>query len=139
MALTISTLLLASGLQLNNPLIVISELNVSNNTSTSERLDVIDAPNEGDSTLVNQSYSINTTNNGGRYANYMVSIFLNQDAFDQGKLPIEKWHESRQVKVFSINLNEEQYQDLTPRQSAYQHLGKQEEFIEAEEIEDLEV
>ncbi len=143
MALTIDSLTLASGVQLNNPLIVISDLNITNNSSQSQRLEISQAPapaeGEGESQAVNQEYSLNTTQSGGRYAYYVVSIFLNQQTFEQGKPPVEKWHENHTVKNFNVNLDGEAYAELEPRAAAYEHLCKQLGFTDATQAEGVKV
>ncbi len=143
MALTIAKLTLASGVELTNPLIVISDLNISNNVSQSQRLEISQAPApaeaEGYSQAVNQEYSINTTQSGGKHANYMVSVFLSQVAFEAGKPPVEKLHNNHQLKIFQLNLNDAQYSELDARVAAYKHLSNQEEFTDAEEVEGVTV
>ncbi|MGB0895624.1 MAG: hypothetical protein ACPGUD_14610 [Parashewanella sp.] len=139
MALTIAKLKLESGLELTNPLIIISELNTSNNSSQSQRLEIASTPAEGQAERLNQEYSLNTSKSGGTYCNYMVSVFLNKEAFDTGKPPVEQLKDNRSIKVFSLNLDGDEYKDLTPRKAAYAHLKKQDGFVKAEEVENLEV
>ncbi|PKG73183.1 hypothetical protein CXF86_18940 [Shewanella sp. GutCb] len=126
MALTIPTLALSSGIELANPLLVISELNVNNNTSSNERLEINGAPGEGNA--VSQGYKVITSNHGGQGCTYMVSVFASQDAFDEGKPPVDQVREGRNVKVFSLNLAEDVYTGITPREAAYTHLTEQTEF-----------
>lgn len=137
MALSILTITLTSGITVKNALAVISELNVSNNVSISERLDIVNAPTEGEA--VNDNYQIVESTNGGKAASYMVSIFMNQQAFADGKPPIEQLKDGRQTKVFSVNLLEPAYKDLTPRKSAYAHLMTQPGFESGTEVTGLAV
>lgn len=132
MALTIATLTLASGLSLTNPLLVISELNISNNSSESQRLDISTAP--GADASAPQAYQLINSQHGGRGCSYLVSVFINQAAFDAGKPPVEQLKDGRATKVFSVNLDDAAYKDLTPRQAAYAHLITQPGFEAAEAV-----
>jgi hypothetical protein len=136
MALLIPTLTLSSGLVLANAMAVISDLSVNNNVSTSERLDIVSSPGEGEA--INEYYQVVTTNHGGKNCSYMVSIFMDEQSFMDGKPPVEQLKDGRKTKVFSVNLLEQAYKDLEPRQSAYAHLVTQpgfEDAIQAESIE----
>lgn len=126
MSFTIPALVLSSGLELANPLLVISELNTSNNTSSSERMDIVTAP--GDGPAVNQSYKVITTTHGGRGCSAIVSVFKDKAAFDAGKPPIDILKDGRNTKVFSINLDEPAFDGMTPRQAAYAHILALPEF-----------
>jgi hypothetical protein len=137
MALLIPTITLSSGITIESALAVISELNVSNNVSVSERLEVVNAP--GDGAVINDNYQVITSNNGGKAGSYMVSIFMSQQAFTEGKPPVEQLKDGRQTKVFSVNLLEPAYTDLTPRKSAYTHLVTQPGFEASTEVVGLEV
>tara|TARA_R110002126_G_scaffold220423_1_gene365784 strand:- start:1004 stop:1417 length:414 start_codon:yes stop_codon:yes gene_type:complete len=137
MALLIPTITLTSGITVTNGIAIISELNVSNNVSTSERLDVINAPLDGEA--INDNYQIVESTNGGKAASYMVSLFMNKQAFEDGKPPVEQLKDGRQTKVFSVNLLEPVYKDLTARKSAYAHLSTQPGFEDATEVESIEV
>ena len=132
MALTLPTISLSSGIDIANPLLVISELNVNNNASINERLEVNTAPGEGDA--INDGYKIATTNHGGKGCTYMVSVFATQVAFEAGKPPVEVLRDQRSVKVFSVQLLDAAYEGMTPRQAAYAHLATQEGFVEASEV-----
>lgn len=136
MAITLASLALSSGLELLNPLLVISELNVSNNTSASEHLDIINAPGEG--VDVNQAYKVINTRHGGRGCSVIVSVFMSQAAFDAGKPPIDVLKDGRNTKVFSINLDAPEFEAMTPRQAAYAYLLSQ-EFSDGELVTELEV
>lgn len=138
MAFTLPTIMLASGLELANPLLVISELNVSNNASISERLDIMAAPG-GDGEMVSQSYKVLKSQNGGRGCSAIVSVFMNQAAFDAGKPPVEIFKDGRNTKVFSINLDNAGFEGMTPRQAAYAHMMALPEFESAVLVDGLEV
>ncbi|WP_412522354.1 hypothetical protein [Shewanella algae] len=132
MALTLPTISLSSGIDIANPLLVISELNVNNNASINERLEVTLAPGDGDA--VNDGYKIVPTNHGGKGCTYMVSVFATQAAFEAGKPAVEVLRDQRSVKVFSVQLLDAAYEGMTPRQAAYAHLATQEGFVEASEV-----
>lgn len=138
MAFTLPKITLASGLELANPLLVISELNVSNNSSISERLDIITAPG-GVGDAVNQSYKILKSQNGGRGCSAIVSVFITRNAFDAGKPPVEIFKDGRNTKVFSINLDNPDFDGMTPRQAAYAHIMALPEFEGAVLIDGVEV
>ena len=129
MALTLPTISLSSGIDIANPLLVISELNVNNNASINERLEVSMAPGEGEP--VNDGYKIVTNNHGGQGCTYMVSVFATQAAFEAGKPPVEVLRDQRSVKVFSVQLADAAYEGMEPRAAAYAHLAAQEGFGEA--------
>ncbi|CAD6366750.1 hypothetical protein SHEWT2_01231 [Shewanella hafniensis] len=124
MAFTMQQLVLSSGLVLNNPLLVISELNVSNNSSLSERLD-IETRNAAD---VNQSYHVISSSHGGRGCSAIVSVFMHQAAFDAGKPQVDVVKDGRNTKVFSINLDNPDFEGMTPRHAAYAHMMALPEF-----------
>lgn len=138
MAFTLPKITLASGLELANPLLVISELNVSNNASISERLDIMAAPG-GDGEMANQSYKVLKSQNGGRGCSAIVSVFMNQAAFDAGKPPVDIYKEGRNTKVFSINLDNPEFDGMTPRQAAYAHMMSLQEFAGAVLVEGVEI
>ncbi|WP_249552764.1 hypothetical protein [Shewanella sp. 8A] len=138
MAFTLPTITLASGLELTNPMLVISELNVSNNSSSSERLDIIAAPG-GDGEAVNQSYKILKSQNGGCGCSAIVSVFMSQAAFDAGKPPVEIFKDGRNTKVFSINLDNPDFDGMTPRQAAYAHMIALPEFAGAVLVDGVEI
>ncbi len=138
MAFTLPKITLASGLELANPLLVISELNVSNNASISERLDIMAAPG-GDGEMANQSYKVLKSQNGGRGCSAIVSVFMNQAAFDAGKPPVDIYREGRNQKVFSINLDNPDLEGMTPRQAAYSHIMALPDFAGAVLVEGVEV
>jgi hypothetical protein len=137
MALIIPTITLSSGLVLANAMAVISDLSVSNNVSTSERLDVISSP--GDGKAINEYYQVTTTNHGGKNCSYIISIFLSEQAFNDGKPSIEQLKDGRNTKVFSLNLLADEYKDLETRDAAYAHLIKQPDFEDATQAESIEV
>lgn len=138
MAFTLPKITLASGLELANPLLVISELSVSNNSSSSERLDIMAAPG-GDGEMANQSYKVLKSQNGGRGCSAIVSVFMNQAAFDAGKPPVDIYKEGRNTKVFSINLDNPEFDGMTPRQAAYAHMMSLQEFAGAVLVEGVEI
>ncbi|WP_372941791.1 hypothetical protein [Shewanella sp.] len=137
MALLIPSITLSSGIELTNALAVVSDLNVSNNVSTSERLDIVSSPSDGD--VVNEHYQIVTTSHGGKNASFMVSVFMNEQAFNDGKPPIEQLKEGRSTKVFSVNLLTDEYKDLEARTAAYSYLAKQAGFLDSLHIESVAV
>lgn len=137
MALLIPSITLSSGLELTNAMAVISDLNVSNNVSTSERLDVVSSPSDGDA--INEHYQIVTASHGGKNASFMVSVFMSEQAFNDGKPPVEQLKEGRNTKVFSVNLLGDEYKELDARTAAYSHLVKQTGFIDSVAIETLSV
>lgn len=136
MALTLPTISLSSGIELANSLLVISELNVSNNSSINERLEINLAPEEGEQ--VNDGYKIVTNNHGGQGCTYMVSVFADQEAFEAGKPAVEVLRDQRTTKVFSVQLADAAYEGMTPRQAAYAHL-QQNEFADAAVVESISV
>jgi hypothetical protein len=135
MALLIPTITLSSGLVLANAMAVISDLSVSNNVSTSERLDVISSPGDGEA--INEYYQVTITNHGGKNGSYMVSIFMDEQSFADGKPPVEQLKDGRQTKVFSMNLLADEYKDKSTREAAYLHLSNQERFSETSIIEGI--
>lgn len=135
MAFTMQQLVLSSGLVLSNPLLVISELNVSNNSSLSERLDI----EPWDAADINQSYRVISSPHGGRGCSAIVSVFMNQAAFDSGKPPVDIVKDGRNTKVFSINLDNPDFDGMTPRQAAYAHIMALPEFAGAVLVEGVEV
>tara|TARA_R110001583_G_scaffold23841_15_gene87527 strand:+ start:3800 stop:4213 length:414 start_codon:yes stop_codon:yes gene_type:complete len=135
MALLLPYIALSSGLELTNAMAVISDLNVSNNVSTSERLDVTMSPRSGDA--VNEHYQVVSSNHGGKNCSYMVSVFISEQAFNEGKPPIEQLKEGRSTKVFSVNLLDQEYKDLEARAAAYSHLVKQAGFEAAKQVIDF--
>ncbi|WP_445772936.1 hypothetical protein [Shewanella sp.] len=137
MALLIPSITLSSGIELTNVMAVISDLNVSNNVSASERLDVVSSPGEGDA--INEHYQIVTTSHGGKNASFMVSVFMNEQAFNDGKPPIEQLKEGRSTKVFSVNLLADEYKELEARTAAYSYLAKQAGFLDSLHIESVAV
>lgn len=126
MALTLPSISLSSGIDIANPLLVISELNVTNNASINERLEVAMAPGEGQQ--VNEGYKVVTNNHGGKGCTYMVSVFATQAAFEAGKPPVEVLRDERSVKVFSVQLADAAYDGMEPRTAAYAHLIAQPGF-----------
>lgn len=138
MAFTLPTITLASGLQLANPMLVISELSVSNNSSLSERLDITSAPG-GEGEAINQSYKLLKDTHGGRGCSAIVSVFMNQAAFDAGKPPVDIVKDGRNTKVFSINLDNPDFDGMTPRQAAYAHIMALQEFDGAVLVDGVEV
>ncbi|TVP08700.1 hypothetical protein [Shewanella sp. KCT] len=137
MALTLPSISLSSGIDIANPLLVISELNVTNNASINERLEVAMAPGEGEQ--VNDGYKLVTNNHGGKGCTYMVSVFATQAAFEVGKPPVEVLRDDRSVKVFSVQLADAAYDGMTPRQAAYVHLVTQEGFEQSVEVDGVSV
>lgn len=137
MSFTVASLVLSSGLELTNPMLVISELSVSNNSSSSERLDILTAPGEG--TEVSQSYKVIASTHGGRGCSAIVSVFKDVAAFDSGKPPVEILKDGRNTKVFSINLDDPAFAGMTPRQAAYAHIIALPEFAGAVLVEGVEV
>lgn len=138
MAFTLPTITLASGLELANAMLVISELNVSNNASISERLDIASAPG-GEGESINQSYKLLKDTHGGRGCSAIVSVFMSQPAFDAGKPPVDIVKDGRNTKVFSINLDNPDFYGMTPRQAAYAHIMALPEFAGAVLVEGVEV
>ncbi|AYV14319.1 hypothetical protein [Shewanella algae] len=132
MALTLPTISLSSGIDIANALLVISELNVNNNVSINERLEVSMAPGEGNA--INDGYKIVTNHHGGKGCTYMVSVFATQAAFEAGKPPVEVLRDQRSVRVFNVQLEDAAYEEMEPRQAAYAHLVTQEGFAEASEV-----
>jgi hypothetical protein len=137
MALFIPTITLSSGLVLANTMAVISDLSVNNNVSTSERLDIVSSPGDGEA--INEYYQVATTNHGGKNCSYMVSIFMDEQSFMDGKPPVEQLKDGRKTKVFSVNLLADEYKDLETRDAAYAHLMKQPDFEDATQAESIEV
>ncbi|MGR3970702.1 hypothetical protein [Shewanella sp. 1180_01] len=137
MSFTLPVLVLSSGLELANPLLVISELSVSNNISTHARLDIINSP--GDGVNVNQSYKVVDTSSGGRGCSAIVSVFMNQAAFEAGKPPVDLLKDERNTKVFSINLDDPSFDGMTPRQAAYAHILALPEFDGAVLVDGVEI
>lgn len=135
MAFTMQQLVLSSGLVLSNPLLVISELNVSNNSSLSERLDI----EPWDAAGVNQSYRVISRSHGGRGCSAIVSVFMNQAAFDAVKPPVDIVKDGRTTKVFSINLDNPDFEGMTPRNAAYAHIMALPEFEGAALVAGVEV
>lgn len=138
MAFTLPTITLASGLELANAMLVISELSVSNNSSLSERLDIASAPG-GEGESINQSYKLLKDTHGGRGCSAIVSVFMSQAAFDAGKPPVDIVKDGRNTKVFSINLDNSDFDFMTPRQAAYAHIMALPEFEGAVLIDGVEV
>jgi hypothetical protein len=136
MALKVPSIALSSGLTLTNAFVVVGELNVSNNASSNERLEVVEAPG-GDGAAVNQKYKVVSTIHGGKNGTYSASIFMDQAAFDDGRPPVESFKEGRNTKFFSVDLLDAKYVGVTPREAAYLHLMEQESFLAATEVESL--
>lgn len=144
MAFTIAKIVLTSGLELTQPLLVISELNVSNNASLSERLDIVAAPmtpieDSNEAPDNKQSYTLLKTNHGGRGCNAIVSVFINQTAFEAGKPPVDFFKDDHNIKVFSIPLDNPEFDGMTPREAAYAHVLTLPEFDGAKVVDGLAV
>ncbi|MGK4303316.1 hypothetical protein ACSMFS_05520 [Shewanella xiamenensis] len=117
MAITKAQLILSSGLVLSDPVIVISEMNIVNNSSVSERLDITSNSDESA-----QHYQIEKSTAGGNACSAICSVFMNKAAFDAGKPPVDTLKDGRSTKVFSINLDKPEFNGMTPRQAAYAHM-----------------
>lgn len=137
MALILPSISLSSGIDITNPLLVISELNVNNNASINERLEVNMSPGEGEP--INEGYKVVTSNHGGQGCTYMVSVFATQTAFEAGKPPVEVLRDERSAKVFSIQLADAVYEGMTPREAAYAHLVTQTSFEAATVVDGINV
>ncbi|NKF51356.1 hypothetical protein G3R49_12390 [Shewanella sp. WXL01] len=133
MALVLPSITLASGITLTNALAVISELNVSNNTTLSERVEVIDDPSLEKSEPSNE-YQLSSSTHGSKLCTFFVSIFMSEETFANGKPEVERYHEGRDCKCFSVSLLDDKYTDMTPRQAAYAYL-QAEVFTDATEAE----
>lgn len=138
MALTLANMALASGLTLANPLIVVYELNVSNNVSRQERLEIAATAQTGEGAPASE-YQVTVTNGGATHGNYTVAVFMDRAAFDVGKPPVEVLRDGTRTKIYSVNLSLEEYQGMDARAAAYAHLAAQPEFEGAVVITDIEM
>lgn len=122
MALTVATLTLSSGLEVANPVLILSEINNHNNVTASEKL-TIQAGDPVDQQSGSQgTYALQSTSSGGNYCTYMVAVFASKAAFNAGKPAVETLKDSHSSKVFNFDLNDAAYKNMTPREAAYTHL-----------------
>lgn len=101
--LTIETLELASGITLNNPVLVANNLMTANSTWVSE--------------VIGKQNDIQKTDGGNETVNFRLTVFANLEAFNAGKPPVTDLHDGNTVKNYSFTAS--QYPDTAPREAAY--------------------
>ncbi|WP_417345691.1 hypothetical protein [Ferrimonas sp.] len=124
MALIIPTITLASGITVENACLVITQLNTNNTTSLTQTLD--------------DENQVQEIPGGQHTCAYQVGIFASEQAVKDKLPPIDLLRDGRTIRVFQLNLSDPAYQDLTPRQAAYQHLQAQEGLSNSTAVEDVE-
>ncbi|USD38842.1 hypothetical protein [Ferrimonas sp. SCSIO 43195] len=124
MALTIPSIELASGITLTNACLAITQLNTNNTTSLTQTLD--------DHNQVQETP-------GGQYTcAFQVGIFASEQAISDQLPPVDLLRDGRTIRVFQLNLNDPEYQQMTPRQAAYQYLQSLQEFSGSSPVIELE-
>ena len=117
MALTIQSLSLTSGITVQTPCLAITQLATSNSTSINESL--------------NDDNEVHMVESGSHSCNFQLGIFANEQAVIDKLPPIDVFREGRHIKIFQIRLDDEPYQEMSPREAAYAYLESSPEFIEA--------
>lgn len=117
MSLLLTNLTLASSVTIPAPCLVITQLSTSNSANLSEHLD-------DDNAIV-------SVNDGTHYCNFQLGVFASEQAVMDKLPPIDTFREGRHPKFFQFHLDEERYDNLTPREAAYQYLKTLPEFAEA--------
>ncbi|WP_299001801.1 hypothetical protein [uncultured Shewanella sp.] len=119
MALNMPSIDMASGITVNNPCLVISQLSTSNNLSLSETLD--------------NSNELAIVEGGAHICTFQLSVFASEQAIGEDRPPIDQVRDGYNIHIYQIRLEDELYTDMTPREAAYSYLKTLDEYSTATE------